>query len=104
MKPSNSIMDASYYKDWYVARNAQGGTETIIKCTSREIEASGVEHRDGKLLRSKERKLPECEHMFVMPEMKVAVKINYVRFAFKDWKRIQDRARSALQGFATSTP
>lgn len=97
LKPSNSIMDASYYTDWYVARDTRGQIETIIKCTSREVQESGVEYRDGKLVRSKEHKLPECEHTFVMPEMKVAVKINYVRFAFKNWKKIQERARSALQ-------
>lgn len=104
LKPSNSIMDASYYKDWYMVHDAQGRIGTIIKCTSREVEESGVEDRDGKLARSKERKLPECEHIFVIPEMKVAVTINYVRFAFKDWKKIQDRARKALQEFVIFTP
>ncbi|MCM5548773.1 hypothetical protein [Xanthomonas hortorum] len=99
LKPSNSIMDASYYKDWYVSRDAKGNIDTIIKCTSREVEPSGVEFREGKLVRSKERELPTCEHVFVIPEMKVAVEINYVRVALKDWKKIQDRARSALKDF-----
>ncbi|MEA9656179.1 hypothetical protein ABFU65_21220 [Xanthomonas campestris pv. raphani] len=99
LKPSNSIMAASYYKDWYVSRDAQGNIETIIKCTSREVEQSGVEYRDGKLARSKEQELPTCTHVFVIPEMKVAVEIDYVRAALKDWKKIQDRARSALKEF-----
>ncbi|WVL64941.1 hypothetical protein VDQ57_021835 [Xanthomonas campestris pv. campestris] len=97
LKPSNSIMEASYYKDWYVSRGAQGNIDTIIKCTSRAVEPSGVEFREGKLVRSKERELPSCEHVFVIPEMKVAVEIDYVRVALKDWKKIQDRARSALK-------
>ena len=91
LKPSNSIMEASYYKDWYVSRDAKGNIDTIIKCTSR------AEFREGKLVRSKERELPSCEHVFVIPEMKVAVEIDYVRVALKDWKKIQDRARSALK-------
>nr|WP_241236698.1 hypothetical protein [Xanthomonas sp. BRIP62415] len=99
LKPSNSIMDASYYKDWYVRRDAQGNIDTIIKCTSREVEQSGVEVREGKLVRSKERELPRCEHIFVIPELKVAVEIDYVRVALKDWNKIQDRARSALKDF-----
>ncbi|MCC5053377.1 hypothetical protein [Xanthomonas campestris] len=97
LKPSNSIMEASYYKDWYVSRDAKGNIDTIIKCTSRAVEPSGVEFREGKLVRSKERELPSCEHVFVIPEMKVAVEIDYVRVALKDWKKIQDRARSALK-------
>lgn len=100
LKPSNSIMDASYYKDWYVNRDAQGRIETIIKCTSHEVKETGVEYRDGKLVRSNDRMLPECEHTFVIPEMNAAIKINYVRFAFKDWKKIQERARSVLQGLS----
>lgn len=51
-------MDASYYKDWYVSRDARGNIDTIIKCTSREVEQSGVESREGKLVRSKERNFP----------------------------------------------
>ncbi|MEB2026547.1 hypothetical protein VDR74_16770 [Xanthomonas campestris pv. campestris] len=97
LKPSNSIMEASYYKDWYVSRDAKGNIDTIIKCTSRAVEPSGVEFREGKLVRSKERELPSCEHVLVIPEMKVAVEIDYVRVALKDWKKIQDRARSALK-------
>lgn len=104
LKPSNSIMNASYYQDWYVSRDAQGRIATLIKCTSREVEASGVAYRDGKLARSSARELPACKHVFVVPDMKVAVEIDYVRVALKDWKKIDARARSALQAFRTTTP
>lgn len=103
LKPANSIMNASYYQDWYVSRDAQSRIATIIKCTSREVEASGVDVRDGKLVRSKARDLPACRHVFVVPDMKVAVEIDYVRVALKDWKKIEARARSALQEFRTMT-
>lgn len=104
LKPANSIMHASYYQDWYVSRDAQGRIATIIKCTSREVEASGVASRDGKLVRSSARELPDCKHVFVVPDMKVAVEIDYVRVALKDWKKIEAFARSALQEFRTTTP
>lgn len=58
LKPSNSIMEASYYKDWYVSRDAKGNIDTIIKCTSRAVEPSGVEFREGKLVRSKSGNFP----------------------------------------------
>jgi len=103
LKPANSIMNASYYQDWYVSRDAQGRIDTIIKCTSREVEASGVDLRAGKLVLSPARELPACKHVFVVPEMRVAVEIDYVRVALKDWKKIDARARSALKEFLTTT-
>jgi len=103
LKPANSIMNASYYQDWYVRRDAQGRIDTIIKCTSREVESSGVEYRAGKLVRSTTQELPACKHVFVVPDMKVAVEIDYVRVALKDWKKIDARARSALKEFLATT-
>ena len=103
LKPANSIMNASYYQDWYVSRDAQGRIDTIIKCTSREVEASGMEYRAGKLVRSTARELPACKHVFLVSDMKVAVEIDYVRVALKDWEKIDARARSALKEFLTTT-
>lgn len=97
-------MQAKNHKDWYVRRDESGQIQTIIKCTSREVTESGVEYRDGKLVRSDEDGFPTCRHVFVIPDLKVVVEIRYVRLALEDWKKIEDRARGALYEFMTDKP
>lgn len=101
---STSVFNAAYHKDWYVARDENGQISTIIKCTSKEVSQSGVEYRDGKLVRSKEEELPECDHFFIVPDLKVLVEIRYVRFALPDWKKIEGKARDDLQTFMVEKP
>ncbi|QNH27154.1 hypothetical protein G4Q83_18500 [Xanthomonas theicola] len=103
-RESAPVMQAEHYEDWYVRRDGNGEIETLIKCTSREVRQAGVAYVDGKLVRSKEDALPVCKHFFIIPEMKVAVDIRYVRFALPDWKRIEDRARSAVHRFMLEKP
>lgn len=100
----DSPLDPTHYQDWYISRDANGQVQTVIKCDSRLITESGVEYRDGKLVRSKGEKLPDCDHVFIIPELKTAVDINYVRFALPDWKKIEDRARGAVHDFMVATP
>ncbi|KWV12647.1 hypothetical protein [Xanthomonas translucens] len=101
---STSIFNAASHKDWYVARDDKGQISTIIKCTSKEVTQSGVEYHDGKLVRNKEEALPECDHFFIVPDLKVLVEIRYVRFALSDWKRAEETARDELRKFMVEKP
>ena len=94
-----SIFNVASQKDWYVARDPKGQISTLIKCTSHEVTQSGVEYREGKLVRSKEDPLPDCTHLFVLEDLKVMVEIRYVRFALPDWKKIEAVARNDLKKF-----
>ncbi|MBO9828502.1 hypothetical protein J7373_09610 [Xanthomonas sp. A2111] len=96
---SLSLFEAENHDDWYVKRDSSGEIRTFIKCTSHVVTKTGVEHRDGKLVRSKDAELPECDHIFVLPEIRTGVKVHYVRAALPDWERIEGAARSYLEKF-----
>ncbi|QNH10695.1 hypothetical protein [Xanthomonas sp. SI] len=98
-RESLAVMQPKGHDDWYVRRDQRGDIQTVIKCTSREVTQTGVEYRDGTLVRSDEDALPKCDHFFTIPQLKVLVHINYVRVALADWSKIEDRARSALVQF-----
>lgn len=97
-EPTN-IFNVASQKDWYVARDHNGQISTLIKCTSHEVTESGVEYRDGRLVRSKEDPLPDCTHLFVIKDLSAMVEIRYVRFALPDWKKIEAAARDNLKKF-----
>ncbi|MEG2802803.1 hypothetical protein [Stenotrophomonas sp.] len=105
--PRQPAMKSSWYEDWFVTRDTRGEIDRIIKCTSRNTVESGVEYRDGKMVKSRVRELPECDHFLIIPERSTRLRINYVREAMKDWRAIEDRARALfLQGISNrkSTP
>ncbi|MGV8960114.1 MAG: hypothetical protein ACOH1V_06975 [Stenotrophomonas sp.] len=83
----------NWYQDWFFANDAKGNVETFIKCTSREDTNTGVEYRDGKMVKSKVRGLPDCHHSFILADHRTIVDIDYPRVALGDWARMQERAR-----------
>ncbi len=99
LREGNNLLEPGGHQDWYVQRDASGDISTVIKCTSREVVGDGVEYRDGVLGARRSDPYSDCYHVFVIPELKIAVDIRYVRFALPDWKRIEDRAREALRDF-----
>jgi hypothetical protein len=98
--PSLRVMQPEGQEDWYVDYSADGDIRTLIKCTSREVKDTGVEYKQGKMVRSKGAALPMCRHTIVLPEQRVAIDIDYVRAALPEWKRIQARAIESLKQFS----
>ncbi|UNU11083.1 hypothetical protein [Xanthomonas translucens] len=98
-RSSAPVFKADEHDDWYVERDANGEIRTFIKCTSHVVAETGVEYRDGKLVRSQDAELPECHHLFALPEISTLVEVRYVRAALPDWKRIEDAARSYIEKF-----
>ncbi len=86
------------HRDWYVARDRNGAIQTIVKCTSRGVTESGVRFSEGRMIRSEESELPECDHFFILPEYRIRARVTYVRAALKDWHRIEQRAGELLVG------
>ena len=83
------------YKDWYVARDAQGGLATLIKCDPREMQ-DGLVIQGDRVLAEGPHRISTCTHEFVIAEDQITVSMDYVRIFLKDWKRIEDRARGLL--------
>lgn len=98
-RASAPVFKAEEHDDWYVELDSNGEIRTFIECTSHVVAATGVEYRDGKLVRSKGIGLPDCHHLFVLPEISTLVEVRYVRAALPDWKRIEGAARSYLEKF-----
>ncbi|MCW4455268.1 hypothetical protein OK348_10740 [Flavobacterium sp. MXW15] len=90
------VMQARWHTDWFVTRDGNGEVERIIKCTSREVTESGIDYRDGKIIKNKIHELPECDHFFILPEQSIRVKINYIRVALEEWQRIEQHAHDLL--------
>lgn len=87
-------MQDNWNKDWFLKRGKNGDVETVIKCTSRNVVGTGVEYRDGKMVRNGVYGLPDCDHTFAISDHNTQVSINYVRVGLTDWQLIEDRARS----------
>lgn len=70
------------YQDWFVRRSHDGKLVTLIKCNH--------EPEPGDIRR------PGCMHEFTIPELKIAVSMDYRREYLSGWKRIEDRARALI--------
>lgn len=70
------------YQDWFVGRDAEGKLRTLIHC---DQEPPPGDHRR-----------PGCTHDFVIPELKIAVSIDYGREYLSGWQRIEDRASALI--------
>lgn len=73
------------YKDWFVRRNQAGGLSTLILC---DPVFDAGDHRR-----------PQCTHEFTIPQLKVAVSLDYPREYLSDWERIEARARGLLKQY-----
>ncbi|HDS1139201.1 TPA: hypothetical protein QDZ75_003255 [Stenotrophomonas maltophilia] len=91
-----AVMRGSWHVDWYVTRDAAGEVERLIKCDSRAMPGTGVEMRDGKIVKRKDEQTPLCDHMFMVPEMNVRGAIRYPRFMLDRWQDMEERARELL--------
>jgi hypothetical protein len=98
-RTSAPVFKTEEHDDWYVERDPNGEIRTFIACTSHVVAETGVEYRDGKLVRSKGTELPQCRHVFALPEISTLVEVRYVRAALPDWKRIEGAARGYLDKF-----
>ena len=86
------------YKDWYLARNASGRLATLIKCDPQEI-PDGLVIQGNRVLPDGPPRIATCNHEFIITEDRISVSMDYARVFLKDWKRIEDRARSLLAGY-----
>jgi hypothetical protein len=69
-------------QDWFVRRDGRGKLVTLVKCN--------LEPEPG------DDRRPSCTHDFVIPELDVAVSMDYGREYLSGWQRIEDRARALI--------
>ncbi|HIE5095416.1 hypothetical protein WG628_21765 [Stenotrophomonas maltophilia] len=91
-----SIMRPGSHYDWYVSHDASGAIDQLIECTPREITESGVEYRDGKMVKKKVYGFAECKQKFVIEELNTVVNVNYPREGLPNWRKMEARARALL--------
>lgn len=93
---SPAIQNTHWQYDWFVSRDASGRIDQIIKCTTREVKESGVEYRDGKMVKKRGIGFAECKQRFVIEGMSTIAEVRYSREGLANWKQMRDRARSLL--------
>lgn len=74
-------------QDWFVRRGADGRIGTLIRC---DRESASGEHSR-----------PQCTHDITIPELKIAISIDYAREYLPGWRRIEDRARELIAKYRT---
>lgn len=90
------VMKPGYHYDWFVSRDSSGEINQIIECTPREITESGVEYRDGKMVKKRVTGFAECKQSFAIEDLGIIVRVNYPREGLANWKRIRERTRALL--------
>lgn len=70
------------YQDWFVRHDAGGHLVTLIRC---DREPAPGDHRKA-----------GCVHDFTIPELRIAISIDYGREYLSGWQRIEDRARALI--------
>jgi hypothetical protein len=70
------------YDDWFVHREANGKLLSLIRC---DLQPPPHDHRKA-----------GCAHEFVIPQLKIAVRMTYGREFLPGWKRIEDHARAMI--------
>ncbi len=88
--------DDVFLRDWFVSHDDASAIDQVIKCTRREITESGVEYRDGKMVKKRIRGFAECDQVFLINGRNVIVRINYSREGLSRWAEIKARAISLL--------
>ncbi len=91
-----SGQDNVFLRDWFVSRDDAGAIDQVIKCTRKEITESGVEYRDGKMVKKRVLGFAECDQVFLINGWNVIVRVNYSREALARWAEIKARAISVL--------
>lgn len=94
---SAAVMETKFHRDWFVSRDATGRIDQIIECTPRKITESGVEYRDGKMVRKRDViGVAECDQHYVIEDLDVMVTVEYSREGLADWERIRQHTRDLL--------
>ena len=88
------VMQDRWHKDWFLQRGETGEVTTVIKCTSRNVKETGVEYRNGKIVKNSAHELPDCEHIFTLEDHGTKIRLRYARIGLPDWHRIEERARA----------
>lgn len=70
------------YQDWFVRRDGNDRLLTLIRC---DREPPPGDHRKA-----------GCTHDFILPELRIAVSIDYGREYLSGWHRIEERARALI--------
>lgn len=91
-----SVMEPTFHHDWFVSRDVSGRIDQLIECTPRQITESGVEYRDGKMVKKRVTGFAGCKQHFVIEELDVIVLVEYPREGLTNWERIRQRARALL--------
>jgi len=88
--------DNVFLTDWFVSRDRTGAIDQIIKCTRREVTESGVEYRDGKMVKNNVIGFARCEQIFLIEAMSTIVRVKYPREGMANWRQIRARATALL--------
>lgn len=97
------VMSPDWHHDWFLAKDENGEVVTFIKCTPREITWSGVEYRDGKVVRKKGPGFAVCSHTLMIPELDTLIEMRYLREGMQHWKRMEERARELIAQFKVNS-
>ncbi|MFL0338764.1 hypothetical protein [Stenotrophomonas maltophilia] len=90
------VMRLESHHDWYVSHDASGAIDQFIKCTPREITESGVEYRDGKMVKNDVRGVARCTQEFIIEGLSTIVDLSYPREGLASWRQMEARARALL--------
>ncbi|WP_294994918.1 hypothetical protein [uncultured Stenotrophomonas sp.] len=96
IRETASVMKPDSHYDWYVSRDASGTIDQLIECTPREISESGVEYRDGKMVKKRIIGFAGCRQQFIIEELSTIVDVNYPREGLANWRKMEARARALL--------
>jgi len=87
--------------DWYIAYSGDGAPQTFVECDPRDVR--GARLIDGQL-----EDLPVgqnrgvCTHRFVMIDLKLSIRVTYLRAYLQDWRKIEDVVRARIESAVTS--
>lgn len=87
-----SDQDNVFLTDWFVSHDEAGAIDQIIKCTRREIIESGVEYRNGKMVKNNVIGFARCEQTFFIEAMSTIVQLKYPREGMANWRQMKARA------------
>jgi hypothetical protein len=98
-----AVMDTDFHTDWFIGHDAKGELSTVIKCTPRGVTESGVEYRDGKMVKNDVIGMARCDHTLMMEDINTIIKMSYPREGISQWQRIEARARQFVRDHMVKT-
>lgn len=89
----------NFESDWYIARSADGALATFIKCDKLQQGRDGLALQGDQLVIDESVPVSGCTHNIVDAENNLSLTLFYPRVFLKDWKAIEDAARSLLVAY-----